>query len=504
MAVTLQPGELFAGCRILRVLGQGGMGVVYEAEHETLRRMVALKVVIPERAGDPEYRTRFLREARLAAAMDHPSAIPVFDAGEAEGVLFIIMRRVNGRDLGAVLEEHGPLPPQVVVDILQPVAAVLDAAHNQGLIHRDVKPANILIEESDDLERGGRVYLTDFGLAKRLDATRLTKESNMFLGTMPYAAPEQFQPGGGVDAKSDQYALACVVFEALTGELPFAGEDAWQMGFAHVSVQPPAVSERRQEIPSAVDMVVARGMAKAKEERFPTCSDFLDYLKDAVESAATKAKPLVVPPAEAAPPPRQETEAAPPPPKQETEAAPPPRQETDAAPPPPRQETDAAPPPRQETEAAPPPPRQETDAAPPPRQETDAAPPPPRQETEAAPPPPRQETEAAPPPVPESLVARDLKGRGIAEGISGLSSEERSAVSETIRSRHPTWWIGLALVIVSAGLVVFAVLAYPEASRPGANATGPIFTGIAGIVILLIGVALLRPWRGKGRKPSRH
>ena len=257
------------GYRIESLIGRGGMGVVYLAEHVTLGRRVALKVVAPELVRDEAFRDRFIREARLAASLEHPNIIPVYDAGDADGVLFIAMRYVEGENLGDVIRREGQLSIERTIDILSKVASALDDAHRNGLIHRDVKPDNVLLGVS------GSVYLTDFGLVRRLDAkTRLTKTGYM-MGSLSYMAPEIFK-NQDVDGRTDVYSLACVLFECLTGSQPFDREEQPAVITAHLLDEPPAVTAFRPELAATIDRVVARGMAKEKDERQSSAGELID------------------------------------------------------------------------------------------------------------------------------------------------------------------------------------------------------------------------------------
>src|SRR3954454_2502095 len=202
---------------IVRQLGEGGMGVVLLARDEALGRNVALKLLAPRYADDVQFRASFTRESRLAAAIDHPKIIPIFEAGEAQDQLFIAMRYVDGPDLRRVLAEEGPLVPARAVAIVEQVARALDAAHNAGLVHRDVKPGNVMIDPSEGREH---CYLTDFGLTKNMSSSSGYTETGQFVGTLNYMAPEQIE-GRDVDGRADQYALGCVLFECLAGVPPF-------------------------------------------------------------------------------------------------------------------------------------------------------------------------------------------------------------------------------------------------------------------------------------------
>jgi serine/threonine protein kinase len=270
-----QRGSLVAGYRLEAQIGAGGMAVVFRARDERLGRLVALKILAPALAADQGFRRRFIAESRAAAAVDDPHVIPVYEAGEAEGVLFIAMRFVIGGDLRRVLEQEGPLSPDRAAEFLSPVASALDAAHGAGLVHRDVKPANILVDARPD--RADHVYLSDFGVSKgALSSVSLTG-TGQFLGTPHYSAPEQIQ-GLAVDGRTDQYALACVAYQLLTGALPFERDQGMAVMLAHLSQPPPSLGAG---FPRAADEVLARALAKAPEERYGSCRDFADALRGA-------------------------------------------------------------------------------------------------------------------------------------------------------------------------------------------------------------------------------
>jgi hypothetical protein len=272
-------GALVAGYRLEARVGAGGMAVVYRARDERLGRLVALKVLAPGLAADEEFRRRFIAESRAAAAVDDPHIIPVYEAGEADGVLFIAMRFVPGSDLRAVLAREGALEPAAVAEVISPVAAALDAAHRAGLVHRDVKPANILVDERPD--RARHVYLSDFGVSKGAMSSAGMTASGMFLGTADYAAPEQIQ-GLAVDGRTDQYALACVAYQLLTGVTPFQRDQGMAVLFAHMSEPPPSLASQRPGFPAAADQVLARALAKVPEKRYGSCREFADALRDAL------------------------------------------------------------------------------------------------------------------------------------------------------------------------------------------------------------------------------
>jgi hypothetical protein len=265
-----------AGYRLEQQIGAGGMAVVYRAVDERLGRRVALKILSPALAADEAFRQRFIRESRAAAAVDDPHIIPVYEAGEADGVLFIAMRFVPGGDLRTLVRQHGPMALARAVEIISSVASALDAAHAAGLVHRDVKPANMLIDVRPD--RPDHVYLSDFGLSKgAMSSSRLTG-TGLFLGTADYAAPEQID-GRAVDGRTDQYALACTAFELLAGAPPFQRDQATATIWAQMSEPPPPLRARRPEIPAAMDQVFAAALAKAPESRYGCCRDFAYALR---------------------------------------------------------------------------------------------------------------------------------------------------------------------------------------------------------------------------------
>jgi serine/threonine protein kinase/formylmethanofuran dehydrogenase subunit E len=273
-----QPGSLLAGYRLEAQVGAGGMAVVFRARDERLGRLVALKILASALASDEEFRRRFIGESRAAAAVDDPHIIPVYEAGEADGVLFIAMRFVGGGDLRGVMDREGPLAPERTAEFVSQVASALDAAHRAGLVHRDVKPGNVLVDASAD--RPDHVYLSDFGISKVAVSAGLTG-TGVFLGTLPYSAPEQIR-GLAVDGRTDQYALACVTYQLLTGAVPFARDQQAAVLYAHLSEPPPSLSLRRPDLPGAADEVLARAMAKAPEQRYGTCLEFTDALRAAL------------------------------------------------------------------------------------------------------------------------------------------------------------------------------------------------------------------------------
>ena len=279
-------GSVVAGYRLEEQIGRGGMAVVYRARDVQLGRNVALKLLAPVLALDDAFRQRFIRESRAAAAVDHPYIIPIFAAGESEGVLFIAMRYVQGGDVRTLLDAIGSLPPGRAAGIITQVALALDAAHLHGLVHRDIKPANMLLDSVAGSGQRDHVYLADFGLSKRsLSVTGLTS-IGQFLGTPAYVAPEQVE-GRPVDSRADQYALACASFEILSGAPPYQRDDDLAVMWAHVSTPPPSLSGQRPELPAAVDAVIARAMAKSPADRFPTCIAFALALRQALGADAS-------------------------------------------------------------------------------------------------------------------------------------------------------------------------------------------------------------------------
>lgn len=290
LSESLGIGSLIAGYRVVGTLGRGGMGSVYEAEHAILGRKAALKTLLPELAGDDDFRGRFIAESQLVAALDHPSIIPIYDAGEQDGIVYIAMRFVDGGDLQGLVGDAA-LEPARAVAILEQVAGALDAAHANGLVHRDVKPANVLIEST-----GGRVYLTDFGLAKRAGTSGLTR-AGFFVGTLDYAAPEQIR-GEEVGPAADVYAFGCLVFATLTGRRPFDRESDVAVMHAQLYDAPPAVSDLRPGLSPELDAVMTVALAKEEADRFGTCREVIE----AVRRALGGQEPTLPPAAVTAPP----------------------------------------------------------------------------------------------------------------------------------------------------------------------------------------------------------
>jgi hypothetical protein len=264
------PGIHVTGYRIEARIGRGGMGEVYRAEQLNLGRKVALKVLRPDLAADHGFRRRFLRESMIAAGIDHPNVIPIYDAGEVDGLLYIAMRYVEGFDLATLLRREGRLDLGRTLAIMTQVAGALDAAHARGLVHRDVKPSNILLVPAT----GGAAeycYLCDFGLIKEMHADTALTATDQFVGSVPYVAPEQVE-GGAIDGRTDVYSLGCAIFHCLAGSVPYQGQTDVEVVFAHLRGEAPPLSSRVPGLPPALDGVIARAMARAKEDRYLTCS----------------------------------------------------------------------------------------------------------------------------------------------------------------------------------------------------------------------------------------
>ena len=297
-----RPGTLLAGYRLEALVGAGGMAVVFRARDERLDRLVALKILEPSRAEDPEFRQRFIAESRAAAKVDDPHIIPVYEADEADGVLFIAMRFVHGGDLGNVLDREGAQSAERAAALISPVASALDAAHAAGLVHRDVKPANILVDTRPG--RPDEVYLSDFGIAKSAVSAEPLTAPGIMLGTPDYTPPEQID-GLDLDGRADQYALACVAYELLTGVAPFKRDELLAVIAAHLYTPPPSVRQLRRDLPGAADKVLAKAMAKAPDQRYESCGDFAEELRDALGVAPyrPRAAAAFVP----APPPKDGT-----------------------------------------------------------------------------------------------------------------------------------------------------------------------------------------------------
>jgi len=267
VTVDLEEGARFGGYRVDGLIAKGGMGAVYQARDLEGDRDVALKVIVSAMADDVSFRARFEREARLAAELDHPHVVPLFDSGEHEGTLFMASRLIEGRSLQQLLMRR-PLSLSGAARVTEQIASALDAAHALGLLHRDVKPGNVLLEgEPED----GNAYLTDFGLSKHVASTSGLTRAGSWVGTVDYAAPEQLQ-AMDCDHRVDVYALGCVLYESLTGDIPFPRARDVQKMIAHISEPPPAVSALRPEA-AAFDAIVARAMAKQPDDRYTSAGE---------------------------------------------------------------------------------------------------------------------------------------------------------------------------------------------------------------------------------------
>jgi tRNA A-37 threonylcarbamoyl transferase component Bud32 len=280
-------GDEYAGYRLVSLIGHGGMSIVYKAEHIKLERTVALKLLSPQLSEDESFRERFQRESKVAAALEHPNIIPIYEAGDENGVFYIAMRYVDGADLKTRLKQGGPLEAAQVASLVSQVAAALEAAHEKGLIHRDVKPANILIAVGAGVEGSDHAYLSDFGVAKNTAAAGFTK-TGLFVGTADYASPEQIE-GRELDGRADVYSLGCVTYEALTATPTYEKDSEVAMMYAHLLEPPPKLTEKRPDLSPEVDEVIAKAVAKSKEDRYARPTDFAIALKQAVAVRAAGA-----------------------------------------------------------------------------------------------------------------------------------------------------------------------------------------------------------------------
>jgi serine/threonine protein kinase len=271
----------FGRYRLIALLGEGGMGKVYRAHDTMMDREVAIKVLPPEIATEPGYEQRFRREAYTAARVSEPHIVPIFEAGEIDGRLYLAMPVIEGTDVHTLLHREGPMKPQRAVHVIDQLASALSAAHAAGLVHRDIKPSNALVTGNDF------VYLIDFGIAHAAGATKLTG-TGMLIGTMSYMAPERFV-AGSADARSDVYALACVLHECLTGATPFPGDSMEQQIAGHLTLDPPRPSAQRGSVPAGFDDVIARGMAKDPEARYQSARDLADAAQSALRAEASAA-----------------------------------------------------------------------------------------------------------------------------------------------------------------------------------------------------------------------
>jgi YVTN family beta-propeller protein len=301
---TLHEGDEFAGHRILGVAGRGGMGVVYRALQLDLERPVALKLIAPQLAEDAAFRERFGRESRAAASIDHPNVIPIYYTGEHDGTLYIAMRYVEGSDLRTLVRAEGRLEPGRAAYIVSQVASALDAAHARGIVHRDVKPANVLLGAND------HAYLTDFGLTKSVTSHTGSTRDGGWVGTLGYVAPEQIR-GERIDARADVYALGCVLYHALSGSPPYQRDTDEAMLWAHLHDDPPSIAAHAPGVPASFDAVLQRAMAKDPEERYPSAGDLGRAALAAAGRTATPGPERRVAVGEAAPGDEEETVVSP-------------------------------------------------------------------------------------------------------------------------------------------------------------------------------------------------
>src|SRR5580704_16938932 len=287
-------GTDFAGYRLRAVLGRGGMSIVYQAENPRLRNVIALKVLAPELADDQVFRVRFREESQIAASLNHPHVIPIHDFGSSDGLLYIAMRYVSGTDLRHLIADRGWLAPYESVHLLEQAARALDSAHRRGLVHRDVKPGNLLIAQGGDDGDPDHVYLADFGITKYVGRPTGLTVAGTVLGTGHYISPEQIQHHAVLGA-ADQYSLGCVLYECLTGRAPFEKglNEAILWAHVHEFAAPPSLL--RPELPPAVDEVIARALAKNPDDRYADCREFLAAARDALAPAPTRPQFLPAP-----------------------------------------------------------------------------------------------------------------------------------------------------------------------------------------------------------------
>ena len=279
MSSPVATGSVVAGFRVESLIGEGAMGSVFLAEDTRRGGRIALKVLGRDLAEDERFRRRFLRESKLAASLDHPHVVPILDAGEEGGVLYLAMEHVEGVDLRERLRRQGRLNPERAIDVLGQVAEALDGAHAAGLVHRDVKPANILLRDEPE---GEHAYVCDFGLARHLSSASSLTTDRGLVGTIDYIPPEQIE-GGDIDGRADVYSLGCVLFECLAGSRPFDRESELSVVFAHLNEPPPRLSDLAPELPAAFDDVFANALAKSPAARYSTCTELVEAARAALQ-----------------------------------------------------------------------------------------------------------------------------------------------------------------------------------------------------------------------------
>lgn len=320
-------GTVFAGrYEVESRAGHGGMGTVYRAWDRRLSRWVAIKFPLTELADDPVFRRRFLREALMAATIEHPNIVPIYDAGDEEGVLYLTMRWIEGTDLNRLLRQTGALDPDRAISVMAQVARALDAAHARGLTHRDVKPANILLIPRPTSEDLDQAYLADFGLTKRTSSQSVMTSPGYVIGSLHYLAPEQIE-GSDVDGRADLYSLGCVFYQSLTGVPPFERDSDVAVIWAHINASQPAVTARRPELPPEIDAVIAKALAKSKEDRYAQCSELVAAARLALGSPRAGGRTTLGPTADRPPRPpvaAPQTAGQPPLPSSRPRPAPPP------------------------------------------------------------------------------------------------------------------------------------------------------------------------------------
>ncbi len=280
----------FGHYRMEELIARGGMGEVHRAYDTQHDRVVAVKLLSDHLAGDDDFQRRFRREARAAARLREPHVIPIHAYGEIDGRLYLDMRLVEGKDLSTVLTERGPMTPAAAVDVIGQVAAALDAAHTEGLVHRDVKPSNVLLDAS------GFAYLVDFGIARSMASNAEITSTGIPIGTVAYMAPERFALEGRVDHRADVYSLACLLYQCLVGRRPFPDENPLALIQAHLSQEPPKPSAQRSELSPAFDQIIATGMAKRPEDRFESAGALASAAKRALEQSPIQPATHQLPP----------------------------------------------------------------------------------------------------------------------------------------------------------------------------------------------------------------